>query len=267
MPMLPQAMDQVVHVAQKTSIVRISSHVGRPPSSMSQIRPDIKSNLFTITHLGRNGGMYTFSTYSNADRQAWMDAIESQQQLLMDKKRIFELLRLDANVFKLSNRVNCSTSYSSLLILGTDDGLYTGPERVSTSSELEEVPPKFTKVINLEKIMQVDVLPDHDMLVVLADRNLFTFTLDVLDAEGPHDSASRKGKKIGSHVSFFKQGVCAERTLVCAVKSTSLTATIKVLEPVGLGGSRLRGKLGKLFRTTNDSLRVFKVLICLILVS
>jgi hypothetical protein len=189
-----------------------------------------------------------------------MEVIEFQQKLLMDKKRVFELLKLDANVFKAANRVNCSTSYSSLLIVGTDDGLYTGAERVSVSSDLEEVPPKFTKVLNLEKVTQVDVLPDHDMLVVLADRNLFTFTLDVLDIDGHHDSgASRKGKKIGSHVSFFKQGVCAERTLVCAVKSTSLTATIKVLEPVGLGGSKLRGKLGKLFRTTNDSLRVFKV--------
>ena len=71
-------------------------------------------------------------------------------------------------------------------------------------------------------------------------------------------SITRKGKKIGSNVSFFKQGMCSERNLVCAVKSTTLTATIKVLEPVGLGISNLRGKIGKLFRATNDSLRVFK---------
>ncbi len=77
--------------------------------------------------------------------------------------------------------------------------------------------------------------------------------------EGEAATWARRGKKIGSHVSFFKQGVCADRTLVCAVKSTTLTATIKVLEPMGLGVSNLRGKIGKLFRATNDSLRVFKV--------
>lgn len=94
----------------------------------------------------------------------------------------------------------------------------------------------------------------------MTERTLYTFPLDVLDVDEFHEPINhRKGKKIGSHVSFFRQGVCSERTLVCAVKSTTLTATIKVFEPVGLGGNKLRGKLGKLFRTTNDSLRVYKV--------
>ena len=94
----------------------------------------------------------------------------------------------------------------------------------------------------------------------MIDRTIFTFTLDILDTSDPDPHiAQRRGKKIGTHVSFFKQGICSERTLVCAVKSTSLTATIKVLEPVGLGGNKLRGKFGKLFLTTNDSLRVYKV--------
>ena len=52
-------------------------------------------------------------------------------------------------------------------------------------------------------------------------------------------------KKIGSNVTFFRQGVCNNMALVCTVKSTALTATIKVLAPVGLGVSNLHGKIGK----------------------
>lgn len=42
------------------------------------------------------------------------------------------------------------------------------------------------------------------------------------------------------------------------MKSTTLTATVKVLEPVGLGVTNLRGKLGRFFRAPNEPLRVFK---------
>ena len=75
----------------------------------------------------------------------------------------------------------------------------------------------------------------------------------------------KKGKKIGSNVSFFKLGVCSERTLISAVKSSSLSATIKLIEPVGLGGNKLKGKFGRLFKATNDTLRVYKVILILIL--
>lgn len=68
----------------------------------------------------------------------------------------------------------------------------------------------------------------------------------------------RRAKKIATSVSFFKHGICAERSLICAVKSTSLTATIKVLEPVGLGVTNLRGKLGRLFKAPNEPFRVYK---------
>ncbi|KAJ3195990.1 RHO1 GDP-GTP exchange protein 2, partial [Irineochytrium annulatum] len=53
-------------------------------------------------------------------------------------------------------------------------------------------------------------------------------------------------------------GVCTDRTLLCAVRTAPLTSTVKVFEPVGLGNSKRRGKLGKLFMGSSDSLRLFK---------
>jgi hypothetical protein len=124
-----------------------------------------RSASFTFVHLGRNGGSMTFSTSSIADKQAWVDAMETQRNLLMDSSKFFELQLLNDNFFKISNRVNCSVSYAGMLLVGTDDGLYVGTEHnVDTplSSRL------FRKVIHEENILQVDILPDYDMLIFLA---------------------------------------------------------------------------------------------------
>ena len=158
-------------VMAKASIAKIGN-VTRPSSLQYQtgtnyIKADFKGHLFSVIHLGRLGGNYTLSAYSTAERQTWIDAIENQQRLLVESKKTFELLTLNQTVFKSTNRVNCSTAYSSLLVLGTDDGLYVGPERLGKISP-EASSQAFTKVLGLERITQVDVLPDHDMLIVLA---------------------------------------------------------------------------------------------------
>ena len=70
-----------------------------------------------------------------------------------------------------------------------------------------------------------------------------------------------RAKKIGSAITFFRQGICNNVALVCTVKSTALTATIKVMAPIGLGVSNLHGKIGKMFKTTNEGLRLEKVIV------
>eukprot|EP00842_Homolaphlyctis_polyrhiza_P000294 jgi/Hompol1/1265/HPOL_002670-RA len=214
----------------------------------------------TITHLGRSGGQYTLFAASQADRQAWYDAIEKQKLALTERKKKFTTTTLVNNGFHISNRINCLLVYGDRLILGTDVGLFIGTEHAAGQLESSgQLGGRFVKVVDLERVTQIDILPNYDMLLVLADKNLLSFPMQILDfTEAEASSSSRKGKKIGSQVSFFKQGVCTERTVVCAVKSTALTATIKVLEPVGLGVSNLKGKIGKLFRGTSDSLRVYK---------
>ncbi|XJO72365.1 hypothetical protein BDV3_003492 [Batrachochytrium dendrobatidis] len=245
--------------AQKpNSISHKHTHSGSNPMALT----DSASRTFPIfiSHLGQSGGQYTLLASSQADRQSWCDAIEKQKTILSERKKRFEIVSLVSSGFPVSNRINCSISYLDRLILGTDFGLFVGTEYPTSTDLLTELNEnRFVKVIDLERIVQVDVLPNNDNLLVLSDKTLLSFPLQVLNiSEVDTTGAGYKGKKIGSHVSFFKQGICAERTLVCAVKSTALTATIKVLEPVGLGVNNLRGKIGKLFRATNDALRVYK---------
>jgi hypothetical protein len=63
-------------------------------------------------------------------------------------------------------------------------------------------------------------------------------------------------KKIGSAVNLFKQGIFNNLTVVCTLSSPS---NVKIFEPVGLGMSNLHGKIGKLFKATNETLHMTKV--------
>ena len=248
-PDLPLGRNNTVQDAGTTKQAMPQKALSIGPNS-SVPEPVARTFSLTLIHLGRQGGTIVLSASSEANRISWFNAITAQKAKLTETKSKFEIITLADRVFPLLNRVNASTTYQGRLILGTESGLFVRPE-----FEDEENPSSFVKVLDVEKVMQVDVLPDYDMLLVLADRTFLSFPLEMLNQS---DDSNRKGKKIGSSVSFFKLGVCSDRTFVCAVKSTTLTATVKVLEPVGLGVTNLRGKLGKLFRAPNEPLRVFK---------
>ncbi len=73
-------------------------------------------------------------------------------------------------------------------------------------------------------------------------------------------SGLKRAKRIASHISFFKAGVCVGKTLVCVVKSSPLSSTTKALEPIdqNVRGQR-KPTFRKLLQGGNDTLRVFKV--------
>ena len=87
---------------------------------------------------------------------------------------------------------------------------------------------------------------------------MITFPLDALDPMDPL-SGLKRAKRIASHISFFKAGICLGKTLVCVVKSSPLSSTIKTLEPID---QHIRGRAKPTFRKLlqggNDTLRVFK---------
>lgn len=88
---------------------------------------------------------------------------------------------------------------------------------------------------------------------------VITFPLDALDPRDP-SAGLKRAKRISAHTSFFKAGHCLNRTLVCVVKSSQLSSTIKVLEPIDYT-SRGKSKptFRKLLQGGNDTLRLFRV--------
>ncbi|SPC63074.1 probable to GDP/GTP exchange factor Rom2p [Ustilago sp. UG-2017b] len=206
----------------------------------------------TFAYLGKKGYSMTLWASTFVSRKKWFENIESRQEILRQRSNIFDTITLSENFFLGPNRVNCSVpfDFGRRIIYGTDDGVYL--------SDLREKARPPTKVLPLPGVTQVDVLEEYQILIVLAEKSVHTFTLDALDPSDPMGSLKR-GRRISSHTSFFRAGICLGRTLVCVVKSSSLSSTIKTLEPIE---QNVRGKkqptFKKLLQGGQDSLRVFK---------
>ena len=139
------------------------------------------------------------------------------------------------------------------MIYGTDEGVYFSNLR---DEKLREP----VKVIHLLEVTQVDVIEEFQLLIVLHERSVTTFPLDCLDPNDPN-AAIKRGKRIASHTSFFKAGVCLGKTLVAVVKSSTLSSTIKVLEPIdqSMRGKKPQTSFMKRLNGGNDALKLFKV--------
>ncbi|SNX85831.1 probable to GDP/GTP exchange factor Rom2p [Melanopsichium pennsylvanicum] len=235
-------------VMSRTSTgTRYSGNPGTAP------KQDAKTGYaLTFTYLGKKGYSMTLWASTFVSRKKWFESIESRQEILRQRSNIFDTITLSENFFLGPNRVNCSVpfDFGRRIIYGTDDGVYL--------SDLREKARPPTKVLPLPGVTQVDVLEEYQILIVLAEKSVHTFTLDALDPSDPMGSLKR-GRRISSHTSFFRAGICLGRTLVCVVKSSSLSSTIKTLEPIE---QNVRGKkqptFKKLLQGGQDTLRVFK---------
>ncbi|KDN52318.1 CNH-domain-containing protein [Tilletiaria anomala UBC 951] len=207
----------------------------------------------TFTYLGRKGYSMTLWASTYVSRQKWFQHIETRQEILRQRSNIFDAITLSDGFFRGVNKVNCSVpfDFGRRIIYGTDEGVFL--------SELREKARPPVKVLPLPGVTQMDVLEEYQVLIVLADKTLHTFTLDALDPSDPMGSLKR-GRRISGTVSFFRAGICLKRTLVCVVKSSSLSSTIKTLEPID---QSMRGKKRPTFQKLlqgpgQESLRVFK---------
>jgi RHO1 GDP-GTP exchange protein 1/2 len=158
---------------------------------------------------------------------------------------------------------------------GTFDGVYF--------QDLREPNREPIKVLALTDVAQVDVLDDYGLLIVLSgtpfvsvsqlfgaypplfflcslcvEGQVITFPLDALEAMDPL-AGLKRAKRIAAHTSFFKSGVCLGRTFVCVVKTSPLSSTIKIFEPID---QNVRGRnkptFRKLLQGGNDTLRIYK---------
>lgn len=206
---------------------------------------------FTIGRLGKDGAAITLFANSIADRRAWIDTIEEQKRLVTERKRCFDISTLAHNPIPGQAKVTCSTSLGAKIYLGADTGVYVG----------DPISNRFSQVLDLEKVTQLHILSQFGIAIILADRILHIFPLEALDSpELDVSDNAKKGRRISSHVSFFKVGICNDRMLICAVKSTTLSSTIKVFEPVAPSSSSTKkSSFLRIFRGSTESVKVFKV--------
>ncbi|TFK85670.1 CNH-domain-containing protein [Polyporus arcularius HHB13444] len=233
--------------ARQKALIKNSPHV--PVIPMKETKGGFS---ITFVHLGRKYYQITLWASTYVSQRKWVEHIQKQQETMRERSTVFETITLSENFFIGVNRVNCAAPFNQgrKVVYGTDDGVYL--------SNLLERNREPVKVLALKDVAQIDVLEDYQLLVVLSERQVITFPLDALDPMDPL-AGLKRAKRIASHISFFKAGVCLGRTLVCVVKSSPLSSTIKTLEPID---QHVRGRAKPTFRKLlqggNDTLRVFK---------
>ncbi|KAK7946568.1 uncharacterized protein PG986_010889 [Apiospora aurea] len=205
----------------------------------------------TFRHLGKNFYEQVLYASNQAARKKWLEYIDNAQQRLRARADFFNVGIVSAEFFSAANHINTATPFDGgrKLIYGTDNGIYVSDRKNKDAT------PK--RVIEAQSVTQIDVLEEYNLLLVLSNKTLVSYSISALDPNEP--ALSKRPKKIQSHCTFFKAGICLGRHLVCCVKSTALSTTIKVYEPNDAmsKGKKQKG-FGKMFNAGQDELKAFK---------
>jgi hypothetical protein len=107
----------------------------------------------------------------------------------------------------------------------------------------------------LARVTQIAVLEEFSVVLVLADRSLISYPLDVIcppsNFPAPaNDNVRRSPQRLAKDVSFFATARMKDRMLVFYRKKEGLHSTFKVLEPVFQKSTE---KKSRLFRTGKGS--------------
>jgi len=206
----------------------------------------------TFKGLGRAGYELTMYCTSQIQREKWMEHIQTQKDRLSERHKIFTMAKLNEGYFTAAMRINCCRPIDGgkKLVIGTDFGVYL------TESKPKDASVKPKRMLDTKLVTQLEVLEQHQILIVLADKAVYTFPLEALE----DDSATMpRGKKI-CHANYINAGLCNGQTLVCCVKSHSLSSTVKVFEPMESLPSKQkrRGGFARMLAAGQDVLKPYK---------
>jgi RHO1 GDP-GTP exchange protein 1/2 len=255
---------ELLVIAEMGEVIPRLGLVKRPTSNLV---PSIKSSAssnpgqkesypITFRHLGK--GAYELQLYATSvtQRKKFIELVEQQQTKLRERSSNFYTKTiLCSNFFNVQNRVNClvPTDGGRKLVYGTDNGIYIADRWPKDTS----VKPK--RILDAQQVSQIDTLEEYRLLLVLSNKNLTSYPFEALDPNNQNPLATRP-RKIQGHANFFKAGIGLGRHLVCSVKTSALSTTIKVYEPVNnLAEGKKKPAITKMFATGQDTLKPFKV--------
>ncbi|AOA64321.1 Rho GDP/GTP exchange factor [Komagataella phaffii CBS 7435] len=188
----------------------------------------------TFTYFGRKGYELTLYAPSKQAQKELVEKIDNQYRKLIQDNDIFTLTPLKERFFDFSNRINCVVPCEggTRLVYGTDSGVYCS-DIINKQDGRNRIVTKPVNIIKKVNVMQISVLDNYQTVLILSDKKLLVWPLDILQNVQGCDPVknAKSGKELMSHVSFFRVGICSGTTLVCAAKQGS-SHLIKVFEPL-----------------------------------
>lgn len=241
------------------------------PGARTVSNSNAKDAGFPLTFRAFGKGGYEVTLYCAQPffRDKWLKSVHAQQEKLRERSNMFVKTNINQRFFKGEVRVNCGVPIGKSndtrtdcvtnfidtgqrLAIGTNNGVYVVDRKPKDASH------KPRRLFDIRFVTQIGLLASHGMLLVLADKVLWSFPLDDQVYEENIVVATKRGRKI-CHASYFNAGSCNAKDLVCCVKSSSLSSTIKVYEPMD---STIRGKkksgLAKMLAGGQEILRPYK---------
>ncbi|KAI9023021.1 CNH domain-containing protein [Phycomyces nitens] len=215
----------------------------------------------SFQYLGKQGsGPIALHATTFSARRQWVEKIENQQQALMEKQKVFDMVPISQKFFNTFNRAHCSATFDNgkSILFGSDQGVY-----------LQEGPGEdLVRILNMAKVSQIDILESSKLILVLSEKNLYTYSLDTLMS---HEPNVKRGRKISKHVAFFSVGPIIDKSdpekdvqkmLVSFVRINAITSTISILEPYENMEAKKKNKhnISRLIRGSNEVLRANKEL-------
>ncbi|KAJ4298624.1 Rho guanine nucleotide exchange factor [Collariella sp. IMI 366227] len=128
--------------------------------------------------------------------------------------------------------VNCACAFTScgksLIAIGTEYGVF-----ISEASN----PRGWTRTVVIQKVTQIAVLEDFSVCLLVADRSLIAYPLDVIAPISnfpppTHDNARKAPHRLAKDVAFFATARMKDRMLLFYKRKEGMHNTFKVLEPV-----------------------------------
>ncbi|KAK4192757.1 putative rho1 guanine nucleotide exchange factor 3 [Podospora australis] len=128
--------------------------------------------------------------------------------------------------------VNCACAFTafgkSMIAIGTDYGVY-----ISDASN----PRGWTRTVQISKVTQIAVLEEFSVCLLIADKSLISYPLDVVapvsNFPAPsHDNPRRAPQRLAKDVAFFATARMKDRMLLFYKRKEGMHNTFKVLEPV-----------------------------------
>ncbi|TLD36351.1 Rho1 guanine nucleotide exchange factor 1 [Venturia nashicola] len=257
---------ELLVIAEMHEIIPKVGIVRRPSSGLMATRTQTMTAMskdtakaggypITFRHLGKGGYELTLYCASAIQQQKWMEAVDKQQNELRHRSNVYIKDNLSEGFFNAVTRVNCCVPIDGgrKLVVGTDNGIYVCERKPKDAS----IKPR--RALDIKNVSQIDVLEQHSILLVLSDKTLYSYPLESLSPDAGQPGISKRGRKI-CHANFFKSGVCQGQQLVCCVKTSALSSTIRVYEPMdSMTKKSKKSGFAKMLAGNEDVLKPFKV--------
>ncbi|KAL0095975.1 hypothetical protein J3Q64DRAFT_1705606 [Phycomyces blakesleeanus] len=232
-------------------MIRISSELANPSMPTSHtlptglIAPSKTGYPIIFHHLGNKGtGSFTLYASSMATRKPWIEKILKQQ---LEKNQVHPVVEVVPAIpereFYVDVKINHMVTFNSgqQYLLATDIGVYVGHTSRSKTPH---------KILSLYKVTQIEALETAQVLLVLSDKILWEYGLDVVNGK---PETQPLGRKVQTHVPFFHVGTSLNRKLVCVPRVSTLKSTISIFEPANSPELKKPGILDRIVRTQLSS--------------